>query len=73
MNSYEEALARVANCAFLDVLEEPDLSADVIMALPEKTEVMIETAASTKDFYKIYTAAGMEGYCMRQFIAINRE
>jgi hypothetical protein len=31
---------------------------------------MIDEKESTEEFYKVCTAAGIEGFCMKKFIAI---
>lgn len=66
-----EAKIGVVNCKLLRVRSEADATADnVIWELPEGTEVYIDETKSTVDFYKIVTAAGAEGFCMKKFITI---
>ena len=60
----------VTNCRKLNVREEPKLDAPVICEVACQTELIIEEADSTEDFYKVCTAAGIEGFCMKKFIAI---
>jgi len=35
-----------------------------------QTELMIDENESTEEFYKVFTIAGIEGFCMKKFIAI---
>lgn len=60
----------VANCKRLNIREGPTVDAPVICEVACQTELMIEEADSTEDFYKVCTAAGIEGFCMKKFIAI---
>lgn len=39
--------------------------------LPYKSEVIIDMDNSTKEFYKVCTASGLEGFCMKKFIRVN--
>ena len=60
----------VAGCAKLNVREEPDLFADIVCQLEKGAEVVIDENESTEDFYKIYTASGMAGFCMKKFVTL---
>ena len=61
----------VVNCKLLRVRSEADSTADnVICEIEEGTEVQINKAESTADFYKVITTAGAEGFCMKKFITI---
>jgi len=40
----------------------------VICTINCHAEVEIDELESTDDFYKICTASGVEGYCMKKFI-----
>ena len=58
----------VANCAKLNVRAEPDIDAEVVCVLDAMSEIKIDVAKSTRDWFKVYTAIGGEGYCMRKFV-----
>jgi len=60
----------VTNCKKLNVREKPRTDATIICEVDYQTEVMIDEKESTEEFYKVYTAAGVEGFCMKKFIAI---
>jgi SH3-like domain-containing protein len=66
----ELQLGFVAGCAKLNVRAEAKSDADVLATLKTDTEVMIDIAESTEDFYKICTASGLEGYCMKTYISV---
>lgn len=55
----------------LNVRETPVVDATNILGTVKKgVEVEIEMDESTDDFYKVYTATGLEGFCMKQFIRV---
>lgn len=60
----------VTNCNLLNVRKEPNSDAEVLFTIPYSTKVVIENYYSTDDFYKICTASGMEGFCMKTYVAI---
>ncbi len=68
--SEEIQIGLVSNCKKLNVREKPTVESPVICEIVCRTELMIDEKESTEEFYKVYTAAGIEGFCMRKFIAI---
>lgn len=62
----------VANCSKLNVRSKPAVDAEVVTILDIKSEVKIDMARSNSEWFKITTAAGVEGYCMRKFVVVNR-
>ena len=60
----------VSGCSRLNVREAADADADIIGIIEEGSKVEIDKSKSTADFYKVYTAAGFEGFCMKKFIVI---
>ena len=60
----------VTNCKKLNVREKPRTDATIICEVDYQTELMIDEKESTEEFYKVYTATGIEGFCMKKFIAI---
>lgn len=66
----KNVLAIVVGCAKLNVREKPDGTATVLTVIPVDSEVMVDLDGSTGDFYKVCTAVGIEGFCMKQYLAI---
>ena len=64
-------LGVVTECVKLNVRTEPDPEADIITTIPIGTEVQVDIFESTKEFYKICMGAGIEGYCMTDYINID--
>lgn len=60
----------VVNCLKLNVRKEPKIDADVVTRISALTEVVIDTGASAGDFYKVCTDTGIEGFCMKKYIAL---
>lgn len=67
----EPVLAIVHQCHTLNVREEPDKDAAIVCSIQCLTEVMVDENESTDEFYKIYTASGIEGYCMKKYISVH--
>ena len=61
---------KIIDCDFLNVREQASVDANVVCLIGKDDEVMINKNESTEDFYKVCTATGIEGYCMKRFIAI---
>lgn len=54
----------------LPIYSEADSSSEIICKVRYLSEVMIDPGMSTADFYKIYTAIGVEGYCQKDSVNI---
>lgn len=59
----------IANCDRLNVRKEPSLDADIIAVVERGDKVVVEVI-SNETFYKVCTAAGIEGYAMKAYIAV---
>ncbi len=62
----------VTDCLKLNLHQEPDPDTAVVTVIPALAEVAVDMEASTDNFYKVCTAAGIEGFCMRKYIAIQK-
>ena len=60
----------VVDCAKLNVREEPNIDAHIVCVLGVTSEIEINLSQSNDEWYKICTATGIEGYCMRKFIDV---
>ena len=65
-----DVFAVVTNCRKLNIREAPNMDADIVTVFPAGSEVMIDIANSTDEFYKVCNAVGIEGYCMKQYIEL---
>ncbi len=66
----EEVKGYITNCLKLNVRAEADKTAEILCVLEDDAEVIIDLNKSTAEFYKVCTSAGVEGYCMKKFIAV---
>lgn len=60
----------VANCLKLHIHTEPNLESEIVCKMRYLTEVLIDEENSTEDFYKVYTAIGAEGFCLKDHITL---
>lgn len=60
----------VAGCAKLNVRQNPNTDSEVMCVVGCGTDLVIDEKASTADFYKVCTAVGVEGYCMKKFVTL---
>ena len=61
----------VVECAKLNVRKEPAADAEILTTIPKGSEVQVDIFESTEDFYKVCTGAGVEGYCVKDYINID--
>lgn len=70
MENIETTMGMLLNCDKLNVRTEPNKNAEVVFVADSKTEFIIDEATSTEDWFSIRTAAGVEGFCMKKFVAV---
>lgn len=58
----------VANCSKLNVRAKADASASVVCVLNVGAAVTIDVKRSNKEWFKVRTESGVDGFCMRKFI-----
>ena len=59
-----------ANCLRLHIFSEPSVDSEIVCKVRYMTEVTIDLTNSTKDFYKICTAIGAEGFCQKDLLIL---
>lgn len=64
----KECLGTVTGCSSLLIREKPDKDASIVAAVAAGSELMVDRENSANGFYKVYNAAGIEGYCMKQYV-----
>lgn len=62
---------KVIKCAKLNVRENPSLDAGIVCVLDADAEIEIDIEKTTDEWANVYTAAGIEGYCMRKYVEIH--
>ena len=58
----------VTNCKLLNVREKPDKESKALCMIKKEDEVQIKMSESSDNWYKVVTATGIEGYCMKKYI-----
>ena len=64
------AMGVVANCVRLNVRNFPAADAPIVCEIPCNAEVEVDLNDDDNGFVKVVTASGVEGYCMKKYIAI---
>ena len=62
--------AVVIDCAKLNVREEPSPKAAVVAVIDASNEVVVYDSESFGNYYKICTASGVEGYCVKDYLKL---
>ena len=71
--AYTDKVSGYVNCTRLNVRKDPSVSVgNVINKLNEDDEVSIDLSNSYDIWYKISTASGIEGYCLKEFIDLKQ-
>lgn len=66
----ETLIGVVDNCKLLNIRKEPSKQAEVVCVVEPETVLMIDVDESTAGWHKVYTEAGVEGFCMKEFVKI---
>ena len=67
-----EKVTAVVKCIRLNVRKEPFLESNKIGTLVTGDEITIDLSKSTDCWYKVYTASGLDGYCVKDFVEFKR-
>lgn len=72
----EEAVAEiigvVTDCLRLNIRKEPNKDSKVAAIVNCLDEVKIDLETSTDEWYAVCTVAGIEGFCMKKYIAVRQ-
>lgn len=60
----------VTDCKKLNIRTKPDKVATVACVADEGTTLQIDIDKSTLEWYSVRTASGVEGFCMKKFVAV---
>lgn len=63
---------KVVDCSKLNVRANPKATAKVECVIPEGTIVVVFPDESNDEWFNVVTEAGVEGYCMKKYISINK-
>lgn len=68
----KKTIGVVTNCVKLNVRNKPEDKAKILTEVPVLSELEIEKEKSTDKWYKVTTASGISGFCMKQFVSVER-
>lgn len=68
--SVEEIVGVVTDCLKLNIRKEPNKDSEVIAVASSLDELRIDSVTSTDDWYAVCTVSGIEGFCMKKFVAV---
>lgn len=60
----------VVDCVKLNIRSKPSSDADIVSTIVSGTNVTIDTSKNTDEWYYIYTADGVTGYCLKTNIRV---
>lgn len=66
----EEIVGVVTDCLKLNIRKEPNKDSEVIVVASCLDELRIDYVTSTDDWYAVCTVSGIEGFCMKKFVAV---
>lgn len=65
-----EPIEGTVGCEKLNVRSDATIDSEPVGIINRGSKVFIYEDESTDEFYKVCTATGLEGYCMKKFISV---
>ena len=65
-----EPVEGTVGCEKLYVRSDATIDSDPVGVINRDSKVFVYEDESTEEFYKVCTATGLEGYCMKKFISV---
>ena len=65
-----EPIEGTVGCEKLNVRSDATIDSEPVGVINRDSKVFIYKDESTEEFYKVCTATGLEGYCMKKFISV---
>ena len=60
----------VSGCAKLNIRDGASTTADVLCVVDANSELVVYINENFGEFYKVCTASGVEGYCMKNYVSL---
>lgn len=67
-----EVFGVVTDCLRLNIRAEPTQDSAIVTIVTCLDELKIDLDNSTDDWYAVCTASGVEGFCMKKFVAVRQ-
>ena len=68
----KDIIGVVTDCLKLNIRKEPNKDSDVVVIVTCLEELKIDPDTSTDDWYAVCTVTGIEGFCMKKFVAVRQ-
>lgn len=65
-----EPIEGVVGCEKLYVRSDATIDSEPVGVINRDSKVFVYEDESTEEFYKVCTATGLEGYCMKKFVSV---
>ena len=65
-------VGRVSGCYKLNIRKSPSKTAEVVAIVPDGSELTIAPSSIDKPWFRVTTADGVKGFCMCDYIIIDR-
>ena len=65
-----EPIEGTVGCEKLYVRSDATVGSEPVGVITRDSKVFVYKDESTEEFYKVCTATGLEGYCMKKFISV---
>lgn len=65
-----DTIGVVVSCGRLNIRKKPNIKSEVVYEALIGSELVIDLRKSTDGWFKVCTPAGIEGFCMKQFVEI---
>lgn len=69
-NPSKPVTGTVVNCTKLNIRKAAKKDADILCEVKAGSILMIDMEGSKKDWYKVCTAAGIKGYCVKDYVEV---
>lgn len=66
----KEIIGIITDCLKLNIRKTPDKDSEIVAIATCLEELRIDPSASTDDWYAVCTVSGIEGFCMKKFVAV---
>lgn len=68
----DSIIGRVSGCINLNIRKGPSKNSEVIAVVSVGAELIIASNSIDKPWYHVTTEAGVKGFCMNEYITIDR-
>lgn len=67
----EDVIGTVVKCSALNIRADASINSDIVCAVQSGTKLVVDVNNSTGEWLSVCTEAGLEGYCMSDYVKID--